>query len=158
MAIDIWGCCPLLQVFDMPAAVHFYRDILGFELVTSSRPGDNFDWGLLTLNGVSLMLNTAYEQDSRPPVPDPARVAAHDDTCLYFGLKDLDAACRHLRAHGLNVKEPAIAPYGMKQLNVTDPDGYHLCFQWPANQQMRDQWRASYGPEFDRRDTAPPEE
>ena len=28
------------------------------------------------------------------------------------------------------VKEPKVAPYGMKQLYLTDPDGYLLCFQW----------------------------
>ncbi len=32
----------------------------------------------------------------------------------------------------LRVEKPTIAPYGMKQLSVTDPDGYELCFQWPA--------------------------
>ena len=157
MAIDIWGCAPLIQVFDMPVAIHFYRDILGFELVTTSRPGDHFDWALLSLNGVGLMLNTAYEQDNRPPVPDPARVAAHSDTCLFFGLKDLDGAYRHLRAHGVDVKEPAIAPYGMKQLGVQDPDGYNLCFQWPASRQMRAQWREWYGLEFEKRDATVPD-
>jgi len=47
MPLDIQGLAPLLQVFDMPASVHFYRDLLGFELVATSRPGDHFDWALL---------------------------------------------------------------------------------------------------------------
>lgn len=42
------------------------------------------------------------------------------------------AAYMHLRAHGVAAKEPKIAHYGMKQLYVIDPDGYNLCFQWPA--------------------------
>jgi hypothetical protein len=33
----------------------------------------------------------------------------------------------------------------MKQLWFADPDGYNLCFQWPATQQMYDQWVAWYG-------------
>jgi glyoxylase I family protein len=132
MPINIRGLAPLFQVFDMPAAIHFYRDIIGFEIVSTSRPGEHFDWALLRLNGVELMLNTAYEQDARPSAPDPARVAAHEDAALYFGCEDLDAAYNHLRAHGLNVKEPAVAPYGMKQLYLNDPDGYTLCLQWPA--------------------------
>src|SRR6202030_1123720 len=32
--------------------------------------------------GVELMLNTAYEEDARPPAPDSARIAAHDDTAI----------------------------------------------------------------------------
>jgi len=132
MPIHIRGLAPLFQVFDMPAAIHFYRDIIGFEVVSTSRPGEHFDWALLRLNGVELMLNTAYEQDARPCAPDPARVEAHEDAALYFGCEDVDAAYRHLRANGLNVEEPAVAPYGMKQIYLSDPDGYVLCFQWPA--------------------------
>ena len=133
MSIEVRGVCVLLQVFDMPASVHFYRNILGFEVVqTSPREGDQFDWGLLRLNNTEVMLNTAYEQEFRPAQPDPARIAAHGDTCLYFGCPDVDAVYRHLRAHGIDVNEPKVAPYGMKQLYVSDPDGYGLCFQWPA--------------------------
>ena len=133
MSIEVSGVCTLLQVFDMPASVRFYRDVLGFEIVsTSAREGDQFDWGWLRLNDTNLMLNTAYEQDDRPAQPISSRVSAHGDTCLYFRCEDVDGAYRHLVAHGLDVKEPKVAPYGMKQLYVRDPDGYSLCFQWPT--------------------------
>ncbi len=132
MAIDIRGLAPLLEVFDMPTSIAFYRDVLGFEVVSTSEPGDRFDWALLELNGVELMLNTAYEDHERPPAPDPARIAAHADTGLFFGCPDVDAVYRHLRAQGVALEEPTIRHYGMKQLHVTDPDGFNLCFQWPA--------------------------
>jgi glyoxylase I family protein len=134
MAIDRRGMAPLLQVFDMPTSVKFYRDVLGFEVVTTSNPGgEHFGWALLRLNGVELMLNTAYEEDARPPAPDPERLAAHEDTCLYFGCPDVDATYANLRARGVAAKEPKVAPYSMKQLYLSDPDGYNLCFQWAAN-------------------------
>jgi catechol 2,3-dioxygenase-like lactoylglutathione lyase family enzyme len=145
MAIDFSGPCTLLQVFDMPTSVRFYRDVLGLTVTSQSQPGDNFNWGWLKGKGVELMLNTAYEEDSRPATPDPARVAAHGDTCLFFGCKDLDGAYQHLRTHGLKVNPPKVAPYGMKQLYVTDPDGYGLCFQWPVTQETYDAWVAAYG-------------
>ena len=117
----------------MPTSVKFYRDVLGFEVVTTSTPrGEHFDWALLRLNGTELMLNTAYEEDARPTAPDPVRFAAHEDTCLYFGCPDVDAAYAYLRARGVAAKEPKVAPYGMKQLYLSDPDGYSICFQWPA--------------------------
>jgi len=137
MPIDIIGVAPLLQVFDMPKAIGFYCDVLGFELTAKSHPGDHFHWARLKLGGAELMLNTAYDDGQRPPAPQPGRVAAHGDTILYFGCEDLDAAYKHLRAHGLKVKEPRVAPYGMKQLYVHDPDGYGLCFQWPANGEVQ---------------------
>jgi glyoxylase I family protein len=134
MAINIRGLAPLLQVYDMPTSVKFYCEALGFEIVsTDGKPAPNCDWVLLRLNGVELMLNTAYEAPHRPPQPDPKRIAAHQDTGLFFGCPDVDAAYRHLRGLGIQAKEPKVAPYGMKQLYVTDPDGYELCFQWRAD-------------------------
>ncbi len=57
MAIEIRGMAPPLQVFDMPTSIKFYRDVLGFEIVTTSTPrSGHFDWALLRLNGVELML------------------------------------------------------------------------------------------------------
>jgi catechol 2,3-dioxygenase-like lactoylglutathione lyase family enzyme len=136
MALDVRGLCPLLQVYDMPASVRFYRDALGFELVTTSPNlggDDKFHWCLLRLCGSEVMLNTAYEFDEERPVPpDPARVAAHHDTCIYLGAPDVDAVYEELRAKGLHLSPPKVAPYGMKQLYMRDPDGYGLCFQWSA--------------------------
>jgi glyoxylase I family protein len=141
--MDIHGVAPLLQVFDMPTAIRFYRDVLGFEVWATSRPGDDCDWAGLRLNGATVMLNTAYESGNRPAVPDPVRVASHDDTCLFFGCKDLDAAYRYLGTHGIDLKPPKVAPYGMKQLWFKDPDGYGLCFQWPEDQKLRAEWEKS---------------
>ena len=134
MTIEVRGVCTLLQVFDMPTSLQFYRDVLGFTVVDTSDPraGDRADWCLLRLDASEIMLNTAYEGPERPQKPEASRVAAHADICLYFGCPDVDGAFRHLRAKGLDVKAPTRAPYGMKQLYVSDPDGYGLCFQWKA--------------------------
>jgi glyoxylase I family protein len=132
MPIDVQGLAPLLSVFDMPASIHFYRDLLGFEVVQTSAPGDDCGWALLRLNGVELMLNTAYERHARPAAPDPVRLAAHADTALFFGCPDVEGTHQQLRAKGVETKEPFVQPYGMKQLYLSDPDRYVLCFQWPA--------------------------
>jgi glyoxylase I family protein len=134
MSVDIRGMAPLLQVFDMPTAIRFYRDVLGFKVTSTSQPlrGDDVGWALLNFKGVELMLNTAYDEGERPPAPDPARVAAHVDTCLYFGCEELDEAYKHLCAQGVKAEPPKVAPYGMRQLYTKDPDGYGVCFQWPA--------------------------
>ena len=132
MALTIQALCPLLQVFNMPTSVRFYRDLLGFEIVSNSPPRspDDFDWCWLKLHDAELMLNTAYEFDSRPPAPDPARIAAHDDIGLFIGCPDVDAAYTYLRGKGMDVKVPKVAPYGMKQLYLKDPDGFGICLQW----------------------------
>jgi uncharacterized glyoxalase superfamily protein PhnB len=136
MAIELRGSAPLFEVFDMPAAFAFYRGVLGFEVVNTNRAKDtdpaDVDCAWLRLDDVDLMLNTAYDQGERPEQRDPKRVFGRG-VCLYMGCPDVDAAYAHLRAHGIKAKPPKVAPYGMKQLYVSDPDGYTLCFQWPQH-------------------------
>ena len=49
-----------IPVVDQDRALVFYRDVLGFAVVsTDSKPVPHNDWILLELNGVQLMLNTA---------------------------------------------------------------------------------------------------
>jgi glyoxylase I family protein len=135
MALEVLGLAPLLQVYDMPTSVRFYRDKLGFALVTTSPAmgEDYFHWCLLRLGGAELMLNTAYEfNDERPPTQDRGRVLGHQDTGLYFSCPDVNGAYEQFRAKGVEVEKPKVAPYGMKQMYLRDPDGYSLCFQWQA--------------------------
>jgi catechol 2,3-dioxygenase-like lactoylglutathione lyase family enzyme len=125
--------CPLIQVFDMPTSLAFYRDKLGFEIVSDTgESGDAVDWALLRLGEAWLMLNTRYEADGRPEAPDPAQVSAHDDTGLFFTCASADEAYDHLSAQGLIVDPPRTQGYGMRQVYVHDPDGYNLCFQHEA--------------------------
>ena len=144
-SIEVRGIAPLLQVFDMPTSIHFYCNVLGFKIISTSSPGTIFGWALLRLNEVELMLNTAYDDDQRPEDPDPLRISVHSDTGIYFGCQDVDAVYMLLCENNIEVKAPEIAYYGMKQLYVTDPDGYVLCFQWPATQESFDNWKAWYG-------------
>jgi hypothetical protein len=44
----------------------------------------------------------------------------------------VDAAYAYLRGTGIELKPPVVAPYGMKQLYLKDPDGYTICLQWRA--------------------------
>lgn len=132
MAFQFNGPCPLLEVFDMATSLRFYCDVLGFQVRSSSGRLPDCGWVWLDSGTAQLMLNAMYEDDKRPPVPDLKRKAAHHDTCLYFGCDDLDGAYEHLRKHGVAERPPEVAPYGMRQLYLRDPDGYNLCFQRTA--------------------------
>ncbi len=136
MPIQIQGLSPLLQVFDMPTSIRFYRDVLGFQ-VTGTSPAlldnpDDVNWAMLQLCNATVMLNTAYESEYRPAAPEPGRINNHDDTCIYFGCPDVDGTYEYLLAKGLELDKPKVAYYGMKQLYLKDPDGFGLCFQWKA--------------------------
>jgi len=131
--MTIQGLCPLIQVFDMPTSLRFYCGVLGFGVTMKSHATpDGSDWVLLQLGPAQLMLNTAYERDARPAAPDPARIAAHQDTGLFFGCDSADAVYAHLLAKNWPAREPQTRAYGMRQVYTKDPDGYELCFQHPA--------------------------
>ena len=138
MPLDFDGACTMFQVFDMPTSLAFYCDVLGFQLVGSSGQPPRCGWALLRRDNIELMLNTQYEDDQRPPVADPARQASHGDSSIYFGCADPDGAYLHLRDNGTNPRPPFVTAYGYKQVYVTDPDGYVLCFHRPATPQEKD--------------------
>ena len=133
MSIELRGLCPLIQVFDMPTSLRFYRDLLGFEIVQRSQDSDECGWcWLRSSGGAELMLNTAYDEGERPAQPDRERVIGHMDTGLFIGCPDVDAVYEYLNSKGVKCEKPKVAPYGMKQLYLNDPDGFGICFQWKA--------------------------
>lgn len=127
--ITVEGMTPLIQIFNMPRSLAFYRDILGFTVVSDSGNGDDSSWVWLRLNGVDLMLNDQYEPGSQPEACPPERVKWHGDTCLYFSCPDVDGAYEYLQSKGVGCDPPSLTSYGMKQLYVSDPDGYNICLQ-----------------------------
>ena len=133
MTLRIGGFATLIQVFDMPTSLAFYRDVLGFEVISDAPENGRCDWVWLKSGESELMLNTAYEADARPPAPDPARFAGHSDTTLYFGCEDVDAAHAELRARGVVTRESIVTDYGLKQVYLNDPDGYEICLQQPVD-------------------------
>ena len=126
----------MVQVFDMPRSLRFYRDVLGFMVTGKSDPKsddpDDVNWVMMQLCDACVMLNTAYDPDDVPEAPDAGRWSGHPDTCLYFGCPDVDAAYQYLLSKGFDASPPKVAWYGMKQLYIQDPDGFGICFQWRA--------------------------
>ncbi|MBL8695519.1 MAG: VOC family protein [Planctomycetes bacterium] len=132
MTLELSGLCPLLQVFDMPTALAFYQGVLGFEIVQQAGSAADCGWCWLRCGAVELMLNTQFESADRPAASDPQRLAAHRDTVLFIGCRDLDGAWKHLQSRGIAAAPPVLREYGMRQLSFCDPDGYGICLQWPA--------------------------
>ena len=129
MTIRFASGAPLLQVYDMPTSLAFYRDLMGFEVVDTAPAGPVTHWAMLRNGSVYLMLNTKYEFDYERPL-EPDRTSGRNDFILYFDCDDADAACRELQSKGwADVEEPTTAAYGMRQLQVRDPDGFRLCLQ-----------------------------
>jgi uncharacterized glyoxalase superfamily protein PhnB len=133
MPIQATTVTPLLEVYDMRRSVAFYCDAMGFEMVQKYEPDGHLYWAMLRLGGALIMLNARYEDDDPDRPATPPTTTLREDVTLYFACPDVDAAYQHARDNGLGVKPPTVAYYGMKQFHVTDPDGFVLCFQQPAD-------------------------
>jgi glyoxylase I family protein len=138
MAIKVHDICTLLSVYDMPAAVRFYSELLGFELVSRSPTYEtvdgveHFHWCMLRSGESCLMLNTEYDTGERP-AERPAIEQQRFEAWFFFGCEDLDDARRQLEAAGVKCDGPKRAPYGFRTLSFRDPDGHGITLQHPVS-------------------------
>ena len=116
---------PLVWVKDIGTTVAFYRDWLGFEVAQTWEPEGKLTWCQLERGGAALMFQQPHHTDV--PVEDRTR-----GVTLYFICDDADAMYAGLTARGLDVEEPNTVFYGMRQVTVSDPDGYEVCFESEA--------------------------
>ena len=119
---------PILRVTDMPAALAFYQERLGFTTdFTFSLTPSGPTYAGLSLDGHQVHLST-FGGDS-------ARGAA-----VYFYVADVDALFQGFLARGLTTPRRAESPvedgpvdqtWGMREVYVRDPDGNTLRFGTP---------------------------
>lgn len=118
---------PLLYVEDIAMSEAFYKEKLGFTQTTSWKPGGVLKWCRLDRDGVGLMLQLAEAEEFAGKTGERGR-----GVTFFFNCEDVDAIRDQFAASGFRLPVPEVAFYGMKQLEFTDPDGYQLCFQSPA--------------------------
>lgn len=120
-----WTTAPVFIVDDVVATAGFYRDKLGF----------HFDrtWGeppcfcMVHRGGVTLMLS----QPEGPGGMRPNRLAdPHGETWdAYVWIDDADALHTEYEAKGVKITRGLCdQPYGNRDFDVEDCNGYRLCF------------------------------
>jgi glyoxylase I family protein len=131
MSFSPLGLTPLIGVFDMPTALAFYRDLLGFSVVFASPEVEttegrfsHYMW--LRFGGAEIMLNTQYDSNERPSQP-PEK--SSKDAVFYIHCSDVEVAYQELTERGLKAERPKMASYRLRLFSVEDPDGYTIVFQ-----------------------------
>ena len=117
---------------DLDAVVRFYRDGLGFAVLTEFKDHDGFDGVMLGHAGA------AYHLEFTSRAGHPAGTAPTEDNLLVFYLPDRagwEYAVARLEAHGHRTV-PAFNPYWDRRgRTFADPDGYRVVIQnapWPG--------------------------
>lgn len=111
---------------DLDAAVTFYRDGLGFEVLYEFKDQDGFDAVMIGRNGAAYHL-TFVHKAGHQVVPAPT----HDDLLVFYlpDVDDWNSAAKRLKDLG-HQPVKAFNPYwDMQGLTFVDPDGYRVVLQ-----------------------------
>ena len=111
---------PLLVVADLQRSIAFYRDCLGY--ADANAWGEPPCFAMTHRDGFDLMLSLA----GNPVQVQPN--GRHDVWDVYLKVDDLGAEIAALRAAGVTiVKGPTDTEYGMREIEIQDPDGHRIC-------------------------------
>ena len=123
MTVTLCGAATVFVVEDVPRSVEHYRDTLGFQVEFTY--GEPTFYAGVERGAVTIHLHAASHA-KRPPGQGAVNVF----------VTDVDALYRELREQGARtLNEPKDYPYGMRDFDVEDLDGNHLCFGMGSTQQ-----------------------
>jgi uncharacterized glyoxalase superfamily protein PhnB len=110
------GAAIVLVVRDVLRSVEHFRDVLGFTVEFTY--GEPTFYAGVERDGVAIHLQAASESKRQP---------GHGGINIF--VTDVDALYRELKSRGARtLSEPKDYPYGMRDFDVHDLDGNHLCF------------------------------
>lgn len=112
---------PVLPSADYLRARRFYQDVLGFRI--SEEAGDPAGFGIFERDGCVVFV------DAFRGVPRPDAETGDHGWTAHFRIRGLDAFAREITQRGVELARAiSTTNYGMRELEVLDPDGNRLCF------------------------------
>lgn len=123
-----WRASPILGVPNVRQAAEYYRDLLGFYLDPVNgvfQPSSDEPGGVYAI--VERSTSTIHLQIRRNPPISRVRGAFERDVYIY--VTGLDSLYSELQDRGARILQPPrTAPYGLRELEVEDLNGYRLTF------------------------------
>ena len=129
---EIAGIAPFFIVSDVPAALAFYRDRLGFDVTFQGPEPDDIFFGIVRRGAAMIMFKAVGVE----PVPNYMRdvkkgIARWD---AYFDAPDPDALAAEFLSRGVELSEPLKdTGDGLRGFELRDVDGYVLFFGRPRS-------------------------
>ena len=128
---EISGIAPFFIVKNVPAALSFYRDRLGFEITFQGPSEDDIFFGIVKRGAAMIMM----KEVGVDPVPNYTRdikqgIARWD---AYLYVPDPDALAAEFSSRNVEFFTPLMDNDndGLRGFEVTDADGYVLYFGRP---------------------------
>jgi len=123
-----WSIAPCFIVHDVVATADFYRDRLGFHYERFW--GDPPCFCMVKRSGIIIMLSQPGTRGlKRPNSAAESNGAAQD---AYIWIEDADRLYAEFRSKGVKiVRELGNEPYGCRDFDIEDCNGYRLAFGQP---------------------------
>ena len=120
-----WSIAPYLIVDDVVTTANYYREKLGFEYERFW--GDPPAFCMVKRSGIIIMLS----QIAKTGLMRPNRMADPEGEAwdAYIWIDDADALYAEFKSRGVTItRELCDQPYGCRDFDVEDCNGYRLCF------------------------------
>jgi len=136
---DISGIAPFFIVNDVPVALAFYRDRLGFEVALQGPEPNDIFFGIVR-RGAAMIMFKAVGVDPAPNYTrDVKKGVARWDAYLY--APDPDALAKEFSARGVEFSERLKdTDDGLRGFELRDADGYVLFFGRPRSSTFKSDW------------------
>lgn len=129
---DIRCIAPLFIVRNVPVALAFYRDRLGFEITYQGPEPDDIFFGMVERGGAMIM----FKDVGVEPVPNHTRDVNKGNTRwdAYLCVPDPDALAAEFASRNVEFFEPLKDTHdGLRGFEIKDVDGYVLFFGRPRS-------------------------
>jgi len=120
-----WSIAPYFIVDDVVATANYYRDKLGFNYERFW--GDPPEFTMVKRNGLVIMLGHL----GQPGLMRPNNRAEPGEGVwdAYIWIDDADALYAEFKSKGVPIaREICDQPYGCRDFDIEDCNGYRLCF------------------------------
>jgi hypothetical protein len=120
-----WSIAPYFLVSDVVTTANYYRDKLGFAYERFW--GEPATFCMVYRSGIIIMLS---EADTKEAVsPNRLRESEGEAWDAYVWIDDADALIQEYRQRGVKIaRDICDQPYGMRDFDIEDMNGYRICF------------------------------
>jgi len=127
--MNVQQAVPFFWVHDLEESIRFYVEGLGFKVTKQWLDEGKLRWCWLELGDAAVMLQEFWKEGHHRNLPD-GKVGSGVSIC--FICKDALALWRDFTSRGLAARRPFVGN-GMWVTQISDPDGYDLCFESPTD-------------------------
>jgi lactoylglutathione lyase len=126
MTITFKKLTPNIMVEDVNATLQFYREVLGFEVITTVPESGTFDWAMIQRDSVPLMFQSRSSLTGEIPFFTDRPIGA--SLTLYIDVADIHALYDSVKEHVTITQDMHSTFYGAQEFAIQDLNGYILAF------------------------------